>query len=161
MNEVDNKNKSLDSLLDTVYLRKYGESVDNDPVISYLKNDTLVRYYFNQRKMDKEGSRVIIPEDESTFKISFKEAILEEAIVLFQKDLEGNDIRLSYDDYEDGNYDKSRMLYYTSKLDIPLVLNCNEDGELYFETESKNKTVRYLPSIKEKLELIDGKVKTK
>ncbi len=110
MNEVDNKNKSLDSLLDTVYLRKYGESVDNDPVISYLKNDTLVRYYFNQRKMDKEGSRVIIPEDESTFKISFKEAILEEAIVLFQKDLEGNDIRLSYDDYEDGNYDKRRML---------------------------------------------------
>ncbi len=114
--EEKNKEKyaSLDFLLDKVYEKKFNRKVEDDPVIPYIGDKFLVRYYFNSKKIKEEGSYLITPIPVDT-EMSLEEAVKKDYVMIAQQDDDGNFIEVSFEEYMNSTYDTSRNIIYIGK----------------------------------------------
>ena len=73
-NEFDKEyhQKRLNELLNKMYQNKYGNTIINDEVITHLGEHDIVRYYFNQRKINQENSYYL---EKKKKKMSLNEAL--------------------------------------------------------------------------------------
>lgn len=155
---ADEKHASLDYLLDLIYERKYGTSIKNDPVIPYLDDPYLTRYYFNKKKIAKEGSYTLIFKEPSK-KLTIEEAMEDGLVSLFQLSMGKKKTYISYDEYKNGKYDTSRQIYFETLFNGSLEIKLEKDGNLYVYIRTDDDIEKKdLPTVEEKLK--DLEVKT-
>ncbi len=149
--EVKEKHESLNYLLDQIYERKFNKPSEKDIAIPHLKDPSLVRYYFNQRKKAKEGSHFLIPLG-SKQTMTLEDAIAEKIVYMYQTDDFGNTISVSYFDYLYNTYDTNRPLEFGYLIDKPVEINLGEDGKLHVSITTYNNNVKaVIPNVEEKL----------
>ena len=154
---VDAKFDTLNSLLDKIYLAKYGKESSEDPVIPYLDEGNLVRYYFNKRKINKENSYRQISyfrEEE----ISLEEACEKDFVTIILKGTETEKpIVISLEDYLNHKYDMDRGITIKKKNKLIKDIYIDDEGKVRvkffvpFETKKE-----YLPTIYENLNKNSG-----
>lgn len=84
--EKDNFDKidQLDELLNILYENKFAKDVNDDKIISLLDNrdDTLRRYYFNKKYINKENSYYEDGSEVTSVSMTINEAVLKEYVVV-------------------------------------------------------------------------------
>lgn len=84
--EKDNFDKidQLDELLNILYENKFAKDVNDDIIISLLDNrdDTLRRYYFNKKYINKENSYYEDGSEVTSVSMTINEAVLKEYVVV-------------------------------------------------------------------------------
>ena len=151
--EVQKKFDSLDRLLDKVYENKYGISTSDDIAITLLKTSTtLTRYYFNERKIKKEGSYYTAL---TVKNISLKEAINKGYVYLWQQIDENTTKMVSYEEYMASTYDVNEKLYATTNGIASVCTNENDQLYVVVMEEDSDKRV-YLQTLEEKLDALDN-----
>ena len=149
--EVKAKHESLNYLLDKIYERKFNKPSEKDMAISHLKDPSLVRYYFNQRKIAEVGSYYLAPL--STKKaMTLEDALINRIVYLYQTDETGRTIPVSYFDYLYSTYDTSKQIQYGSLITDPIDITLGEDNKLYVSIIEFNQHVKsIIPNVDEKI----------
>ena len=137
--EEDNEmNQELGNyLIDKGYERKMGITVDEDSVYRNLDNETLVRYYFNKRKEQIEGSyvEVDIPK-ELYYQITLEQAMEDGIVKITYLDRYGEIRTLSYEDYKNGNYTNDLNISFPNGDPCEIIYNL-DSKDYYIRTKKK------------------------
>lgn len=152
--DEENKRKErLNTILDTVFERKYGYPSNEDPVVANLLNYNLERYYFNTSKINQEHS--FIREKNSNHKdLSLKEALTVGAIdAISVKNDDGTETYYTSENIDClENINSIKFSYYTAER---ISLYRNDNREITVHTEYG---VNYIPTIYERMEKEKGTV---
>lgn len=124
------KLETLDNLLTKLYERKFNKKIDDDPIIPLLESPYLVRYYFNHRKSEKEGSYLKIP------KIKEIDMTLEDAIdaglIYMWQSMGGSVIKkISYQEYINNTYDFDKKLHFEVVSALPIKYYQDSDKKVH------------------------------
>ena len=146
-----------DKLLDKIYENKFGVSAENDPVIPYLKNERLVRWYFNHRMTEKYGSYVYVSkgfEEEIKLDTAIKQGLVMPCYVADT----GEIVRISVKEYEDGDFPGNEIsVFPTENASILKVYSKDDTAYLLIERFIHPEEVE-LPTIEEKLGQMEAKL---
>ena len=130
----------LSSIIDTLYERKFGKSVSDDPVISHINEVGCMRYYLNKR--EKSYLETI-----TKYHGTLKEAMENGLIVFRLVDKDGNVKILSYDEYMNDEYDMTAELYCYRYIEEEVKIVFDGDNMPYLVSTK----IEYLPSVEEKI----------
>lgn len=133
----------LNTLLDTLYKRKYDDYASNDKVIPLLGNPNLKRYYFNKRLINRENSYYEDGKTITTVSMTMDEAI-KNGYVYVEEEIKENIPRERIKNYLVTHYNKGLMrrcvyvqgfsetevLYRNGKIIVTGHLNCKEYNDV-------------------------------
>ena len=158
--EIMRKFKQCDVLLDKIYENKFGISVEEDPVIPYLKDETLVRYYFNKKKANHNGSYITRDKfsvSDVTMRLDI--AINKYHISVYVKDKVGNVWGISLADYVNDHREDLWEFYRYSWSDDYVANDVfQKDGVWYVRMHivtNREKEIIKLPSLEEKFKMLE------
>lgn len=149
-----------DSLLNKVYLNKFGISVEEDPVIPYLKDESLVRYYVNKDKANRVGSYVTVVSIETkTVTMKLDKALEKYPIMVYLQDKGGAMWGESLLDYLNNRGRGLGEFYGYSWSDEYKVKEVyQKNGEWYVvvdETKTIDNQIKNLPNLEEKFKMLE------
>ena len=147
--EEENRD-SLDNLLTKIYERKFNRSIDDDPVMPLLNDPNLVRYYFNHRKIEKEGSYLKMPKIEDV-DMTLEEAIKAGYVYMWQS-MGGSVIKkISYEEYVNNTYDFDKELHFEVIKVLPVRFYVASDGKLHvYVRKTIDTEIKELPLLEER-----------
>ncbi len=158
--ELLKKLQIADSFLDKIYFNKFGIPVEEDPVIPYLKNETLIRYYFDKDKARNMGSFVVIvTESTKTSTMKLDEALSKYDIKAYYQDKDGNTRGATLLDYLNNNgKELGEFLNYSWSDEYKVKGVFQKNGQWYVtleETEIIDADIKDLPNLEEKLKMLE------
>jgi hypothetical protein len=144
------KRDTLDNLLTKIYERKFNRSIDDDPVMPLLSDPNLVRYYFNHRKVEKEGSYLKMPKIEDV-DMTLEEAIKAGYVYMWQS-MGGSVIKkISYEEYVNNTYDFDKELHFEVIKVLPVRFYVASDGKLHvYVRKTIDTEIKELPLLEER-----------